>query len=181
MIPEEMPFRKQHVWYPNYKFSRNHRKGFSMAFPYPLQGMNTRRWNHKFWLVLWRFALPLTKQGTTATVPLHQRREHDQPNSFQTSPSLPPQKNNKTSYSTPSNHGFDQIFCIGTPILCLEFGTNAHGRRLNIRWCITNQVQRPHRFPWILVTTNGKTWWDGFLVLCFFTPVHSREHPTTSP
>lgn len=28
---------------------------------------NKRRWNHKFWLVLWMFALPLTKQGTTAT------------------------------------------------------------------------------------------------------------------
>lgn len=102
-------------------------------------------------------------------LPLHQRRKHDQPNPSQTSPSLPPKKI--------ANLGLGQIFSIGTPILCLPFATKAPWCRLNIRWCITNQVQRPHRFSWTLVTTHGKTWWDVFL-----TPVHSEtstEQPAT--
>ena len=94
------------------------------------------------------FALPLTKQGTTATSSPKKTTTNQIPSKPHHLFPRPPKKT--TSHSSPSNHGMDQVQSIGTPILCLEFGTNAHWRRLNIWWCITNQVQRPHRFRWIL-------------------------------
>ena len=95
------------------------------------------------------FALPLTKQGTTATSSPKKTTTNQIPSKPHHLFPRPPKKKT-TSHSSPSNHGMDQVQSIGTPILCLEFGTNAHWRRLNIWWCITNQVQRPHRFRWIL-------------------------------
>lgn len=149
-----------------------------MVFPYPLQGMGICETKEDETTNFDWFCggLPYCWPNKAPLLPLHQRRKR--PTKFLpnlTISFLPPQRKNNLAFLTKQPwHGPNLIHRYTNPLLGIRHQRPSAPSQYSVvhhkSSPETSQISVDFGSPSWPFTSNGKTWWDGFLVLFLFYP-----------